>query len=82
METRFSFRGDTTVSLSFNEDVTDHADIDIIIDNNDENGDPGIGYLHLKEHEAEYLAHAILRFVEQNRRDNERWKEDEAKRLP
>ena len=63
MDTRLQFNK-TTVTLSFNEDITDHADIDIIVNNNDEKGDPGVSYLYLKEHEAEYLARAIMHYLD------------------
>lgn len=79
MDTRLQFNK-TTVTLSFNEDITDHADIDIFIDNNDEKGDPGVGFLRLREHEAEYLARAILHYIELNRKDNERFNSDQVKK--
>jgi len=71
----------TTVSLSFNENITDFADIDIMIDNNNENGDPGVGFLRLREHEAEYLAQVIMRYVGLNRKDNERFNADQVKKI-
>ena len=70
------------VYLTPDYDETEHADIDISIENvrvNDPDH-PDYAYLTLKEHEAVFLAHEILRFVELNRKDNVRWKEDEEKK--
>ena len=83
MEQILKFKnGSQRVIITPNEDVTDHSDIDIIVENTnpDKLDDPDVTYLFLKEHEAVYLANAILRFVEQNRLDNERWLADEAKK--
>jgi len=74
--------GSQRVIIEPNEDVTDHADIEIIVENTnpDKPDDPDVTYVSLKEHEAVYLANAILRFVEQTALYNERWLADEAKK--
>ena len=83
MEQTLKFNnGYQKVIITPNEDVTDHSDIDIIIENHkgDDPDNPDVVFLYLKEHEAVYFANTILRFVEQNRLDNERWLADEEKR--
>lgn len=54
----------------------EHADICIVISNkNDERG--YMATLQLKEHEASYLAYAILNFVDNCKSENERAKKEE-----
>lgn len=63
-------------------EVTDHADMSITVENVKvgEPDNPTYAFITLKEHEAVFLAKEILRFVEMNRKDNERWNEDEQKK--
>ena len=83
METVLKFyNGKQKVYLTPNEEVTDHSDIDIIVENVEKHGDEveeTSTFLYLREHEAIFLAKEILRFVEMNRKDNVRWNEDEEK---
>lgn len=79
MKTELTFNGgNQKVILTPNDDVSAHADIDIIVENYEAGKDePECCYLFLKEHEAEYLAEALKRYVDTIRRDNERWLEDQ-----
>lgn len=81
MTTTFNFDNSQRLIVSTNEDVVDHADIDLTLENYDTNhkGEEVMTYAHffLKEHEAVYLANAILRFVETTRKENERWHADQ-----
>ena len=67
------------ITLSYDPNETNHADMDICLEdyeNKDSNGDPNYIYLSLKEHEAVYLANAILSYIEYNRKDNERYNQE------
>ena len=78
MKTELTFcNGNQKVVLIPNDDVAEHADIDIVVENyEDGNTKPTHCYLFLKEHEAEYLAEALQRYVDAVRSDNERWLEE------
>ena len=83
METVLKFNdGKHIVFLTPYYDLTDHADMDISIENNNADDPDNYAYANitLKEHEAIFLAKEILRFVEFNRKDNVRWNEDEEKK--
>ena len=82
METVLKFNnGKQMVIMTPDYDVTDHADMDIMIENvkDGDPDNPDYAYVSLKEHEAVFLAMEILRFVEMNSKDNVRWNEDEEK---
>ena len=83
METVLRFNdGKQKIILLPDYEVTDHADINITIENVKvgDPDNPDYAYVTLKEHEAVFLAQEILRFVEINRKDNVRWSEEQEKK--
>ena len=76
METKIIFSDTEVVRLTESTDTTlERGDIVITTHNysGKANENEEVTFLNLKEHEAVYLANAILQFVEQQRKSNKEW---------